>query len=225
MQVTFTLGDRNFSPLIKSIIVSRVQSTVQSRVQSTGFVVSRCALRALSATFLSMNHEMKTARKHKTMGFKQFSNNPTLHIFNSGKICRVELCTELFHAMISTLFLYFWLICYPYISLHFQCFLFLLFSVSLSYSSRLQLYFRVGMQSWTNRKRTCIPGTRYTSATGSSHDLMPTIVIEPDLACKPRNFSSTSKSSSWCEEQRTMEAPPWPWALRLDRSGCTMRLW
>jgi len=41
MQVTFTLGDRNFSPLIESIIESRVQSTVQSRVQSPGFVLSR----------------------------------------------------------------------------------------------------------------------------------------------------------------------------------------
>ena len=33
-----------------------------------------------------------------------------------------------------------------------------------------------------------------------------------------RNFSLTSKSSSRCEEQRTMEAPPSPWALGLDRS-------
>jgi len=36
---------------------------------------------------------------------KQFSNTPTLHIYNSGKICRVELCTELFYAIIPTLFL------------------------------------------------------------------------------------------------------------------------
>jgi len=41
----------------------------------------------------------------------------------------------------------------------------------------------------------------------------------PDPACKRCNFSSTSKSSSQCEEQRTMEAPPRPWALGLDRSG------
>ena len=40
MQVTFTLGDQNFSPLIESIIESRVQSMVQFRVQSSGFVVS-----------------------------------------------------------------------------------------------------------------------------------------------------------------------------------------
>jgi len=53
---------------------------------------------------------------------KQFSNNPTLHIFNSGKICRVELCTELFYAIVPTLFICFFLICYPYISLHFKVF-------------------------------------------------------------------------------------------------------
>jgi len=34
------------------------------------------------------------------------------------KICRVEFCTELFYAIIPTLFL-FLLICYPYILLHF----------------------------------------------------------------------------------------------------------
>ena len=34
----------------------------------------------------------------------EFSNNPTLHILNSGKICRVELCTELFYASIPTFF-------------------------------------------------------------------------------------------------------------------------
>jgi len=35
------------------------------------------------------------------------------------KICRVELCTELFYAIIPTLFLCFLLICYPCILLHF----------------------------------------------------------------------------------------------------------
>jgi len=35
------------------------------------------------------------------------------------KICRVELYTELFYAIIPTLFLCFALICYPYISLHY----------------------------------------------------------------------------------------------------------
>ena len=37
---------------------------------------------------------------------------------SDGKICRVELCTELFNAIIPTLFLCFLLIfaCYPYIS-------------------------------------------------------------------------------------------------------------
>jgi len=37
----------------------------------------------------------------------------------TSKICRVELCTELFYAIIPTLFLCFLLICYPYILLHF----------------------------------------------------------------------------------------------------------
>ena len=36
----------------------------------------------------------------------------------TSKICRVELCTELFYAIIPT-FLCFLLICYPYILLHF----------------------------------------------------------------------------------------------------------
>ena len=36
----------------------------------------------------------------------------------------MELCTELFYAIIPTLFLCFLLICYPYILLHFWCFLF-----------------------------------------------------------------------------------------------------
>ena len=35
------------------------------------------------------------------------------------KIFRVELCTELFYAIIPTLYLCFLLICYPYIPLHF----------------------------------------------------------------------------------------------------------
>ena len=34
------------------------------------------------------------------------------------KICRVELCTELFYAIISTFILCFLLICYPHISFH-----------------------------------------------------------------------------------------------------------
>ena len=41
------------------------------------------------------------------------------------KICRVELCTELFYAIVPTLCLCFLLICYPYILSHFWCFLFL----------------------------------------------------------------------------------------------------
>ena len=48
-------------------------------------------------------------------------HNPTLHIFNSGKICRVELCTELFYAIIPTLFVCFLLICYPYSFFFYSC--------------------------------------------------------------------------------------------------------
>ena len=38
---------------------------------------------------------------------------------STSNTCRVGLCTELFYAMIPTLFLCFLLICYPYILLHF----------------------------------------------------------------------------------------------------------
>ena len=51
--------------------------------------------------------QQKAYKQGRDDSIKQFSNNPTLHIFNSGKICRVELCTELFYAIIPTLFLCF----------------------------------------------------------------------------------------------------------------------
>ena len=38
-------------------------------------------------------------------------------------VARDELCTKLFNAIIPTLFFCFLLICYPYILLHFYCFL------------------------------------------------------------------------------------------------------
>jgi len=50
-------------------------------------------------------------------------NHPTY--LSTSKVCRVELCTELFYAFIPTLFLCFLLICYPNILLHFNVFLFL----------------------------------------------------------------------------------------------------
>jgi len=37
------------------------------------------------------------------IAYNSFSIQLHLHIFNSGKIRRVELCTELFYAIISTL--------------------------------------------------------------------------------------------------------------------------
>ena len=33
---------------------------------------------------------------------RKVCDNPTVHIFNGGRICRVELCTELFYAIIPT---------------------------------------------------------------------------------------------------------------------------
>ena len=50
---------------------------------------------------------------------KQFSIQPHPTYLPTSKICRAKLCTELFYAIISTLFLCFLLICYPYISLCF----------------------------------------------------------------------------------------------------------
>ena len=46
-----------------------------------------------------------------------YFNHSLRHL--SCKVSRVELCAELFYAIIPTLFLCFLLICYPYISLHF----------------------------------------------------------------------------------------------------------
>jgi len=43
-----------------------------------------------------------------------------MHIFKSRKICRVELCIDLFYAIIPTLFPCFLLICYQYILLHYS---------------------------------------------------------------------------------------------------------
>ena len=50
-------------------------------------------------------------------------HNSTLHMFNVERICKVGLHTELFYAIIPTLFPCFLLIYYPYVSLHFQYFL------------------------------------------------------------------------------------------------------
>jgi len=48
-----------------------------------------------------------------------FIDSVALVVNYEGKICRVGLYTELFYAIIPTLFLCFLLICYPYILLHF----------------------------------------------------------------------------------------------------------
>jgi len=52
----------------------------------------------------------------------------------------VEVCTELFYAVIPTLFLCFWLICYPYILLHY---LFLFMSLFFSSRCMLELKFAI----------------------------------------------------------------------------------
>jgi len=45
--------------------------------------------------------------------------NQVSSLYPTTKICRVGLYTELFYAIIPTLFLCILLICYPYIFLHF----------------------------------------------------------------------------------------------------------
>jgi len=59
---------------------------------------------------------------HVNMKCKQatlVTNIPHPTYLPTSKICRVELCTELYYAIIPTLFLCFLLICYPYILLYF----------------------------------------------------------------------------------------------------------
>ena len=49
--------------------------------------------------------------------------NPTRHIFNSEKICRVELCIELFYAIIPTLLILYTIVLTGYLvsSTYFCC--------------------------------------------------------------------------------------------------------
>jgi len=61
----------------------------------------------------------KSTEQGKDDSIKQFSIQPHPTYLSTSKICRVELCTELFYAIIPTLSLCFLLICYPYILLHF----------------------------------------------------------------------------------------------------------
>jgi len=55
------------------------------------------------------------------MSYMKFTAGDILCVIKAHftKICRVGLYTELFYAIIPTLFLCFWLIRYPYIMLHF----------------------------------------------------------------------------------------------------------
>ena len=67
---------------------------------------------------ISVCHKAVVARISAADKWKQRAQpHPTY--LSTLKICRVELCTELFQAIIPTLFLCFLLIWYPYISLHF----------------------------------------------------------------------------------------------------------
>ena len=78
----------------------------------------------------------KFTLKHVAAAIKRVQPHPPTYI--SFYICRLELCTELFYAIIPTLFLCFLLICYAYISLHFLMFFFILVNIlsikSLSHS-------------------------------------------------------------------------------------------
>ena len=58
--------------------------------------------------------DSKSAKKHRNkvgmIAQNSSAFNPTVHIFKCGKICRVGLYTELFRAIIPTLFLCFLLV-------------------------------------------------------------------------------------------------------------------
>ena len=58
---------------------------------------------------------MHTIGSHEVGTIQPYSIQPHPTYLSTSKICRVELCTELFYAIIPTLFLCFLLICYPYI--------------------------------------------------------------------------------------------------------------
>jgi len=70
-------------------------------------------------------------------------------------ICRMGLCTELFYAIIPTLFLCFLLICYPYILLHLM-FFFILVYKSCPIEELYSLYITMSMTSSTE-KISCFP--------------------------------------------------------------------
>ena len=74
----------------------------------------------------SMCRDSRSAKSIETrQGWlhKRFSIQPHPTYRSTLKICRVELYTELFHAVHPTLFLCFLLICYPYILLNFNVFI------------------------------------------------------------------------------------------------------
>ena len=79
---------------------------------------SPCTLRHFHPTcFTSCNPF--THLSYRDDSIRQFSIQPHPTYLSTLKICRVELCTELFYAIIPILFLRFLLICYPYVLLHF----------------------------------------------------------------------------------------------------------
>ena len=105
-------------------------SVTEHQSVQTGFL-SRCMYIVLAEDQALFKHWVNH-------GWQRLSLQPTIHIPNSemlnnyvsmlsatrikkkrGKICRVGLYTELFYALIPTLFLCFLHICYLYILLHF----------------------------------------------------------------------------------------------------------
>ena len=70
--------------------------------------------------YVGIADQQKPQKQGRDDSIKQFSAQPHPTYLSTLKICTwVELCTELFHAIIPTLFLWFLLICHPYILLHF----------------------------------------------------------------------------------------------------------
>ena len=65
----------------------------------------------MSALSLHIESTDSMTRIKNIKNIKNVHPHPTY--LSTSKICRVELCTELFYAIIPTLFLCFLLICYP----------------------------------------------------------------------------------------------------------------
>ena len=81
----------------------------------------RCETPQLHSLTVELNSTMGELVASEVL-YPARTNDPEAFPFlqsDTLKIYRVELCTELFYAIIPTLYLCFLLICYPYIPLHF----------------------------------------------------------------------------------------------------------